>query len=182
MDLGRPWLFSLKCLDKITSQQNNREVDSRQTNFLFLYGLIVTFIVISFLLIRRSPRAPVKLDLRAEPPPPPNSNVSSSSKAATPGRSTQTTAQLTGKQSVEDDTAPGRAPDQAPAIRRPEKPLNVLFNWNGYTWDAYEVLGIPAGSSREAVRLAFQRAQTQSTSEALPFLQAAADAIESQFR
>ncbi len=55
--------------------------------------------------------------------------------------------------------------------------LNVLFNWNGHTWDAYEVLGLPAGSSRDKVNSAFQTARGKADPESVPFLQAAYDAI-----
>lgn len=54
--------------------------------------------------------------------------------------------------------------------------LNVFFNWNGHTWDAYEVLGVPAGSSRESVIQAFHQARSKSP-DSIAFLQAAADAI-----
>lgn len=41
------------------------------------------------------------------------------------------------------------------------KELNVVFNHNGESWDAYEVLGLPAGSSLEEVEKAFKNsAQT----------------------
>jgi hypothetical protein len=36
-------------------------------------------------------------------------------------------------------------------------PLNVMFNFNGHSFDAYEVLGVPAGSNMEEVKEAFQR-------------------------
>jgi hypothetical protein len=54
--------------------------------------------------------------------------------------------------------------------------LNVFFNWNGHTWDAYEVLGVPAGSSRESVIQAFHVARGKSP-DSIAFLQAATDAI-----
>ncbi|MES2962998.1 MAG: hypothetical protein V4760_03845 [Bdellovibrionota bacterium] len=72
------------------------------------------------------------------------------------------------------DTSPGRAPRGEP---REEVSLNVLFNWNGHTWDAYEVLGLPAGSSRAKVEQAFVAARSKADSDSLPFLKAAHDAI-----
>lgn len=54
--------------------------------------------------------------------------------------------------------------------------LNVFFNWNGHTWDAYEVLGVPAGAARETVVQAFHECRTKSP-DSTAFLQAAADAI-----
>ena len=55
--------------------------------------------------------------------------------------------------------------------------LNVFFNWNGHTWDAHEVLGLPAGASRDKVIQAFHSARARAGRDSLPFLQAAADAI-----
>jgi len=37
-----------------------------------------------------------------------------------------------------------------------ERNLNIHFNYNGHSWDAYEVLGVPAGSSPESVRKAYE--------------------------
>ena len=67
---------------------------------------------------------------------------------------------------------------EAVQIVRPsrERDLNVFFNWNGHTWDAFEVLGCPAGASREAVVQAFHQARAKSP-DSTPFLQAATDAI-----
>lgn len=79
----------------------------------------------------------------------------------------------------------GRGVDEygAAALRRLEeenqatsRQLNVFFNWNGHTWDAFEVLGVPAGASRETVIQAFHQARAKSP-DSIAFLQAAADAI-----
>jgi hypothetical protein len=59
-----------------------------------------------------------------------------------------------------------------------EKSLNAFFNYNGHTFDAYEVLGLPAGSPIEAARLAFTRAARELDPESLPFLETALRAIE----
>lgn len=57
-----------------------------------------------------------------------------------------------------------------------EKVLNILFQFNGETWDAYEVLGLPAGSNVTDAKVAYERAlQEGKDSEA--FLRAALDAI-----
>lgn len=96
-----------------------------------------------------------------------------------------------------DDVARGRAlvkhsgsePYGAAALRRLEseeqlsaeesmhsRQLNVFFNWNGHTWDAFEVLGVPAGAGRDQVIEAFHY-QRQKSPDSTAFLQAAADAI-----
>ncbi len=54
--------------------------------------------------------------------------------------------------------------------------LNVFFNWNGHTWDAFEVLGVPAGAKREVVVQAFHACRAKSP-DSTAFLQAATDAI-----
>lgn len=77
----------------------------------------------------------------------------------------------------------GRNDYGAAALRRleeqnqaPPRQLNVFFNWNGHTWDAFEVLGVPAGASRESVIQAFHLARSKSP-DSIAFLQAATDAI-----
>lgn len=40
-------------------------------------------------------------------------------------------------------------------IQSSTKDLNVVFMWNGHSWDSYEVLGIPAGSSYEVAEKKF---------------------------
>lgn len=57
-----------------------------------------------------------------------------------------------------------------------ERQLNVFFNWNGHTWDAFEVLGVPAGAKREVVVQAFHTCRSKSP-DSTAFLQAATDAI-----
>lgn len=57
-----------------------------------------------------------------------------------------------------------------------EKVLNILFQFNGETWDAYEVLGLPAGSNVTDAKKAYQIALAEGRdSEA--FLKAALYAI-----
>lgn len=35
--------------------------------------------------------------------------------------------------------------------------LNVMFNYNGHSFDAYEVLGVPAGSTLEEIQVIYQK-------------------------
>ena len=49
--------------------------------------------------------------------------------------------------------------DQLPQVdgaKNQPKELNVIFNYNGHDWDAYEVFGVPAGSSWESVSKAYE--------------------------
>ncbi len=80
--------------------------------------------------------------------------------------------------------------DQAPAIRsavtpslhpdlvgRKTKSLNVMFIYNGHSWDAYEVLGVPAGASIKSVADAYQTALRRCDKESVEFLETAYKAI-----
>lgn len=58
--------------------------------------------------------------------------------------------------------------------------LNVHFNFNGHSWDAFEVLGLPAGSSADKVEAAYRTALSRSEAHAHEFYQLARDAIRKQ--
>lgn len=60
---------------------------------------------------------------------------------------------------------------------RKEKTLNVLFMYNGHDWDAYKVLGVPAGSNIRVVTEAFQQVILNGDPDTVPFLEAAYQAI-----
>jgi hypothetical protein len=75
------------------------------------------------------------------------------------------------------------APDLFSHIEpRGERPLNVMFNYNGHSWDAYEVLGLPAGSSPESVEAAFRESLVRVDATSKAFMEAAFQAIQSQWR
>jgi hypothetical protein len=57
-------------------------------------------------------------------------------------------------------------------------PLNVFFNFNGHSFDAYEALGVPAGSTLEEVHLAFQRNIQSSDAGSQEFFNAAYTAVK----
>lgn len=63
-----------------------------------------------------------------------------------------------------------------------EKSLNVMFLYNGHNFDAYEVLGLPAGSRREQVESAYRRALSASAAESHGFYEAALQAIRSELK
>jgi len=58
-----------------------------------------------------------------------------------------------------------------------EKSLNVHFIYNSHTWDAYEVLGIPAGSSLRSVTQHYQTLLIKADPQSRMFLDAAYQAI-----
>lgn len=59
-----------------------------------------------------------------------------------------------------------------------EKSLNVLFNYNGHTWDAFEILGIPAGAPPALVESAYRRMKAKTAPESQAFIEAAYQAIQ----
>jgi hypothetical protein len=80
------------------------------------------------------------------------------------------------KKSVATTQTQQRHPDvQARAAAA--KNLNVMFNYNGHSWDAYEVLGVPAGASMKIVTDAYQTALRNSDKESIEFLETAYKAI-----
>lgn len=183
---------------------------------LILNGLVVTLVVLSFLVLRRAPKPPVKLDLRSDGKiPHPKEFLRAvqdeiddkTPTAAIKGkfkdpRGAKAAAGTSGKRPVGWDNyqprnkntysthsqtaaaarADSRAQSHARALERAEtspmeKSLNVFFNWNGHTWDAYEVLDVPAGASLDTVYKAFERAKARADRETLPFLSAAYEAV-----
>ncbi len=57
------------------------------------------------------------------------------------------------------------------------KSLNILFLYNGHDWDAYQVLGLPAGASLPLVTERYQQLIKQSDQGQLEFYDAAYQAI-----
>ena len=57
-------------------------------------------------------------------------------------------------------------------------PTNIWFNWNGHSWCAFEVLGIPGGSSVLRAQEAFRQGIANSAADSHPFLNEAIQAIE----
>lgn len=51
--------------------------------------------------------------------------------------------------------------------------VNVVFTWNGHDWDAYEVLGLPAGSHIDEVNEAYERALTSVDEKSQEFIKKA---------
>ncbi|MNJ98399.1 hypothetical protein D3C87_161650 [compost metagenome] len=53
------------------------------------------------------------------------------------------------------------------------KTLNVMFNYNGHSWDAYEVLGVPAGANLKLVTESYHDAIRRCDKESVEFLETA---------
>lgn len=58
-----------------------------------------------------------------------------------------------------------------------ERQLNVIFQYNGHDFDAYEVLGIPAGSSRDNAEAAYEKTIREVDKESRSFFHCAIEAI-----
>lgn len=67
--------------------------------------------------------------------------------------------------------------EEAPAVNGESKELNILFNYNGHTWDAYEVLGLPAGAGLVDVTKAYQTMLKSAEPESHEFLETAFKSI-----
>lgn len=57
------------------------------------------------------------------------------------------------------------------------KDLNVFFNYNGHDWDAYEVLGIPAGANIELIRRAYHESLSKVDEPSRAFIDMAYNVI-----
>jgi hypothetical protein len=157
-------------VDNYAKAQNNIRVE--MNTFLIINGVIVALVVISLFNGRKGPRAPTTLQLRNGP----------DHSKANPQRDVSET-KLNQPQEPPQLSKPPGWQNYRPrhvsisAVLDHEKSLNVMFNWNGHSWDAYEVLGIPAGSSPPAVIAAYNRLKQTCEPETVPFLEAAARAI-----
>jgi hypothetical protein len=88
-------------------------------------------------------------------------------------------------QSVSPSGASGVSPETAAEMKfrldaeahTSEKNLNVFFNYNGHTWDAFEVLGLPAGASMQKVEAAYIERTQKLATTSRPFFIAAVEAI-----
>lgn len=74
----------------------------------------------------------------------------------------------------------GFQPVSAQAAERGERSINCVFNYNGHSWDAYEVLGLPAGSSLENVEAAYRESLSRVEATSKNFVEAAYQAILDQ--
>jgi hypothetical protein len=63
-----------------------------------------------------------------------------------------------------------------------ERSLNVIFMYNGHSWDAHEILGVPAGASLDAVEKAYLAIKKQTAIESQEFIEAAYAAIRGRSR
>ena len=149
-------------------------------NFLFLNAAVVTLLVLAFLLVRKGPKPPVTLELRDE------DQIKAESAREAKALPPKPAPKFQDPRLPNNKPTPIGAGNYQPRVRKPQiellepdegRALNVFFMWNGHSWDAYEVLGIPGGSTPEKARVAYERAAALADKETLPFLKAALDAV-----
>jgi hypothetical protein len=68
------------------------------------------------------------------------------------------------------------------AVNPGEKNLNVLFMFNGHSWDAHEVLGLPAGAGRQMIEEAYKKAIARVSPDSKDFIEAAYQALKVSLR
>lgn len=66
--------------------------------------------------------------------------------------------------------------------RETSRSLQVFFNYNGHTFEAYEALGVPAGASLNVVEEAFREQKLLANAESRPFLEAAFQALNASLK
>lgn len=134
--------------------------------FLVLNIVILSAFVIWFLAGRRSAsRKPTQLQMKQGNQPPPGGVL-----------------QKNDDKSLAEEKGSGRY--SHPRYRKfleeggkDGKDLNVLFNYNGHSWDAYEVFGLPAGANIVDVTKAYQEALRDAEPHSHEFLETAFKAI-----
>lgn len=123
---------------------------------VFLINAGVGLAIFLLFMVRRGQREPTRLNLRAR-----GSNI----KDLAAGSEGQHVVSL---QAV-----------AAQALHPNEKSLNILFNYNAHTWDAYEILGVPAGAPPKMVEEAYRKAVAQVSPSSQEFISSAYQAIRS---
>ncbi len=116
--------------------------------------------VVWYLLSRGGGKTPTRLDMKAKDSAPPLINPEPPASAREVGPAAATRAAV--------------HPDLQEA--KP-KNLNVIFSYNSHTWDAYEVLGVPAGASIKTVTEAYQSQIRRCSKDSIEFFETAYNAI-----
>lgn len=118
--------------------------------FVFSTALVVALVLY---MLYRPKRPPSKLSMRM-------------GNAATSSESQSSEGYIQKKEVFEEGETPSGAIE-----------LSVIFQFNGHSFEAYEVLGLPAGSGLEKVRQTYDQAVQNSDAESQEFLKFAYQAI-----
>lgn len=70
-----------------------------------------------------------------------------------------------------------KAMTSVPQSSSGDRQLTLFFNYNGHSFEAYETLGIPAGSSYEVAKQAYESSTSKIDAESREFHSAALEAI-----
>ena len=143
-------------------------------HYLILYVLLVIPIAVSFLFVRRGSKPPVKL------------RMGSSGERGQVGSGSGGEPQVVARPvSGVSRGVSGGGPISNLEFGAPSRPrtklLNINFNWNGHSFDAYEVLGVAAGSSIETAHAAYLSSLEGADPDTKLFFKAAYDAILSTY-
>lgn len=63
-----------------------------------------------------------------------------------------------------------------------EEELNVYFNFNGHMWDAYEIIGVPAGAPMSDIEMAYIKSKMRIDDDSKEILEMAYNAIHQKRR
>ncbi len=66
------------------------------------------------------------------------------------------------------------------ALDKPQRQLNAIFQFNGHDFDAYEVLGLPAGTPFATVEASYQKLLKSEPADTHEFYKMAYRAIQRQ--
>jgi len=130
-------------------------MDQKYLHYVYTYGAAVLFIVI-YLLWRPAKHKPSRLKLRQNDPAKALEPAQNGAKSQSPGQDFK------------------NAPENS---TRTERQLNVIFQYNGHDFDAYEVFGVPAGTNLQNVKTAYEEILLKADSESRTFYEVAYRAI-----
>jgi hypothetical protein len=147
--------------------------------FLVVNGATVIFLLWLFF-GRRKPK-PTTLNLRGGSPPIPRSEerivTDIPNEELRLGVNTPLTSNRENSRYVLPSPNRDRGVSRESTARASEKVLTVIFMFNGESWDAYETLGLPAGSSLQSAEAAFEVAVQNTDPKSHAFFKAAIQAI-----
>ncbi len=146
------------CVDKITNDSDNYIVEPRLRYFLILNGIVFALVLL-YVRSRRKKQAKnsaiQNLGVGA------GGSINTDYHKQTKGTNKDYEEIVSSLKEEEDDE-----PDS-------ERSVNVVFTWNGHDWDAYEVLGVAAGSSKSEVTEAYREALNRVDKKSQKFIEKA---------
>lgn len=145
---------------------------------LYIIIILIVFLLGLFLTIRRKPRQPTKLNLKAGEDFKPQYQTKKPLENKVNGL-TETVKEAT--------SAAGSEPSQKEAWLEPEKVvaappekaknLSIFFMYNGHDWEAHDVLGVPQGASLTLATEAYQKLLKTEDPSTFEFYEGAYNAI-----